>query len=255
MNPTFQRPILSVRIHAGLNAGVFLAGLLALTGTQFMSPDELLKSKFPLLNASLDLVPTSVNHIAGVSALIRCPHEHVHRTPADIQRLYDNSALSEPARRLASDIWSVLTRAEAKVHDKPIEQVHFHEVGRMANVIAIGLIAELVTALNPSRIVASAIPLGDGLIHCAHGAMPYPAPAMFEMLDGVPVRPYRGEGEPVTPTGLAVLLGLKTQFGSWPKMRVQKHVTAFLPNKVFHDVPNGCLFVLGSDFDDEAPAR
>ena len=125
----------------------------------------------------------------------------------------------------------------------------------MANIIAVGLIAELMTALNPSRLVASAIPMADGIIHCAHGAMPYPAPAMFEMLDGVPVRPFRGAGEPVTPTGLAVLLGLKAQFGGWPKMRVEKHVTAFLPNKTFDSVPNGCLFVLGSAFDDEASAR
>lgn len=254
MNHTFERPILTVRIHAGFNASVFLAGLLSLVGTRFLSPNELLQSKFPTLNCSLELVHKHVNHIAGVTAKVTCPHEHPHRTPADIERIYDASLLSVNARRIASDIWSVLARAEASVHNTPVEAVHFHEVGRMENIVCIGLIAELITSLNPARIVSSALPMGDGTIECAHGSIPYPAPALFAMLDGVPVRPYRGQGEPVTPTGLAVLRGLNAEFGGWPKMRIQKHVTAFAPRRVFEGVPNGTLFALGNAFDDEAAA-
>ena len=243
----FSRPILTVRIHSGLNAESFLAGLLSVAGpAALFNADDLLKSAFPQSNARALLYPKSVNHIAGFACRFDCPHEHVHRTPANIEAIYEKeSKLTDAAREIARRIWSVIAHAEARVHDSPIEDVHFHEVGRMSNILAVGLIAEVFAAINPIDFVCSAVPLGDGDVVCAHGVVTNPAPALLSMIDGVAVKPFAGEGEAVTPTGLAILLGLGARFDHWPEMRVRRHATAFHNKKVFSGCANGLLFALG----------
>ena len=212
MSLLLNHPVLTVRIHAGLNAASVLAGLAGLMRSPFFSLTELAREKFPALTSDVELVDSHVNGIAGVTCRIACP------APAE---------------------------AEASVHGASPDKVHFHEVGRTANVVAIGLIAELFTTLNPEGFFASAVPLGDGSVNCAHGAVPNPAPALFAMLDNVAVRGFSGIGEAVTPTGLAVLLGLGATFGAWPEMTVKHHVTAYAPDKVFAYCANGLLFALG----------
>lgn len=206
MSDLFNHPILTVRIHAGFNANVFLAGLLALTGQTAGTAQAYMARRFPEVDAIIEFGPRAVNGILGHTLSIRTPHEHVHRTPADILRHYEASTLSDEAKAKAAAIWSVVANAEARVHGTTPDHVHFHEVGRMANIIAVGLIADFMTTIDPAMIVASPLPMTDGTVNCAHGVVPYPAPALYAMLDGVAVRPWSGEGEPVTPTGLAVLL-------------------------------------------------
>ena len=241
-------PVLTVRIHAGFNANAFLAGLLALTGETTASANARLKRLFPTTDAELLFDAKSVNAIAGVNCRFVTPTEphHLHRTPVEILKRYDEeSTLTPEAREKAGLIWHVLAGAEAMVHGATIETVHFHEVGRLSNILAIGLIADIVTELNLKHIVASPIPMADGTVQCAHGEVPYPAPSMFMMMKGLPVRPWAGTGEPVTPTGLAVLLGLKAAFGAWPAMTIEERVTVFT-DREFEGVANGTLFAIGT---------
>ena len=64
-----SRPVLTVRVHAGLNAASLLAGLFAVGGMGlFSTANDLLKLRFPETQASLDVLPLSVNGIAGVTA-------------------------------------------------------------------------------------------------------------------------------------------------------------------------------------------
>lgn len=245
MSDLFNHPILTVRIHAGFNANAFLAGLLALTGQTAGTAQAYMERRFPELKAEIDFAPRAVNGILGHTLVIRTPHEHAHRTPADILRFYDASTLSAPAKAKAAAIWSVVANAEARVHGTTPDHVHFHEVGRLSNIIAVGLIADFMDTIEPRMIMASPLPMTDGEVKCAHGVVPYPAPALYAMLDGVAVRPWAGEGEPVTPTGLAVLLGLNARFGAWPEMVVSDHVTVFTP-QVFEGVANGTLMAFGT---------
>ena len=100
--------------------------------------------------------------------------------------------------------------------------------------------------MNVSRIVASPIPMNEGEVECAHGLLPYPAPAMFTMLEGVAVRASSGKGELVTPTGLAILKGFGAEFGPWPEMTIEKAAQIFVWGSTFEGVPNGSRFFLGS---------
>ena len=137
-----SRPVLTVRIHAGLNAASLLAGLFTVGGIGlFSSADELLKLHFPKAQASLEVEPVSVNGIGGVTARFE--------TPADILHYYASASnLSEAAFEVARRIWHNVATAEARVHNSPLESVHFHEVGRMTNILAVGLIAEMFTSIN-----------------------------------------------------------------------------------------------------------
>lgn len=259
-----DRPILAVRIHAGFNAGVFLGGLLSLMGCTGGLAGAMLAKLFPALDLrpdAVELAPRAVNGIAGATLKMHLPpethghpdgcaaHHHVHRRPADILAVYQASRLSDGAQALAARVWNELARAEARVHGTTADAVHFHEVGRLSNVLSIGLAAHLLTRLKPVQIAASPIPMTDGAVECAHGIVPYPAPALFAMLEGTAVRPYSGDGEPITPTGLAVLKGFGAFFGPWPQMTVSGTATVFAP-AVFNHTPNGTLFVMG----EEAPA-
>lgn len=245
-----QNSIITVRIHAGFNADAFLAGLLALTGQTSGTASAFLAKLFPEVEAGIDFGPRSVRSIAGYTARTLVAEGHVHRHLSDIARILDASRLSPEARAICNRVWETLGQAEARVHGTTLDDVHFHEVGRMANILSIGLAAECWVNLGSPRLAASPIPMGDGTVQCAHGAIPYPAPALFAMLDGVPVRPYGGEGEPVTPTGLAVLLGFGAEFGPWPTMTIETRATVFTPRE-FEDVPNGSLWAWGTELPKE----
>lgn len=258
---------LSVRLHAGFNANVMLGGLMALYDLTGNMMSALADRLFPTLSTRIALVPTAVHTIAGWRCEVNVsehvapasedanrapqePHEsyasaqHVHRSLSAILAYYDQGGLSERALDRAEAIWLTLAQAEARVHGTTPEHVHFHEVGRLSNVVAIGLIAHLM-AETGLTLSASPVPVMDGVIHCAHGLVANPAPSLCALLTELPVRPIETNGEPITPTGLAILRGLEATFGPWPAMSVARIETVYTPH-VFPDVPNGARFVLGT---------
>lgn len=238
------RGILTVRAHSGLSGDIFLAGLLRMTETDGEALDALLASILPELSGSVSLVRREVNHVGGWHAGVTLPHQHEHRTLADIVALIAAGGLSAAAKRLATEAFTLLAGAEAAVHGKKPEEVHFHEVGALDSILDICAACELFTRLAPSRFVVSPLPLADGAVNCAHGVLPVPAPAVLELLEGVPVRPFAGRGETLTPTGLALVKTLGAEFGPWPAMRVERRALVY-GTRTFADAPNGVVFAWG----------
>ena len=236
--------MLTVRAHSGLSGDIMLAGLLRMTETAEAELDQLLTSLMPELTGSVKLVRKEVNAIGGWHAEVSLPHQHEHRTLADILDIIAASGLSERGRELSAATFTLLARAEAAVHGKSPEDVHFHEVGALDSILDICMACELFARLAPTRFVVSPLPVADGHVHCAHGIIPVPAPAVVELMEGVPVRPFPVQGETVTPTAMALLKALGAEFGPWPAMRVDKRALAY-GTKVFEGVPNGALFAFG----------
>ena len=210
-----SRPVLTVRVHAGLNAASLLAGLFAVGGMGlFSTANDLLKLRFPETQASLDVLPLSVNGIAGVTARFNAPAEgHVHRTPGDILHYYATASnLSEAALEVAHRIWHNVASAEARVHNSPLESVHFHEVGAIDSIVDIVSFSVLFDDLNPEKVYFSALTEGQGYVQCAHGILPVPVPAVCEIAAEykLPVKITDNEGEMVTPTGAAIAAALYT---------------------------------------------
>lgn len=237
--------VLTIRAHSGLSGDIFLAGMLRMTECGPDETETLLAAIMPELAGSLRLVRRQVNHIGGWHAEVSLPHQHAHRTLTDITELIAAGGMSDDAKRLSTDTFALLARAEAAVHEKRPEDVHFHEVGALDSILDICLSCELFVRLAPSRLVVSPLPVADGDVACAHGVIPVPAPAVLELMHGVPVRPFPGQGETVTPTAMALLRALGAEFGPWPAMRVEKRALVY-GTRVFPDAPNGAIFAWGT---------
>ncbi len=149
-------------------------------------------------------------------------HGHSHASMGEITHMIVHLELPEAVKQDAIQVYQLIAEAESHVHDKSIEEIHFHEVGTMDAVADIVGVCYLIHELNAGQIVTSPIHVGSGQVHCAHGILPVPAPATAYILRGVPV--YSGEirGELCTPTGAALLKHFSASFGSMPVMRIEK---------------------------------
>ncbi len=136
-------------------------------------------------------------------------HKHHHVSFSDIKWHLEHSLLTKPVIQRAIDIFHILAKVEAKVHDKTVESVTFHEVGAWDSIADIISAAFLIEQANVSQWSISSIPIGSGRISSAHGLLPVPAPAVSLLLDGFKLFDDGVSGERVTPTGAAILRHLE----------------------------------------------
>ena len=138
-------------------------------------------------------------------------HQHGRNLPA-IREILNDAPLPSDARALALRAFELLGHAEAAIHNVPLEQVHFHEVGAVDAIVDIACAAVGLTSLNIDRWYSSPVNVGSGFVDCAHGRYPVPAPATASLLRGVPTYSEGPAMELVTPTGAAILRALGCEF-------------------------------------------
>ena len=111
-------------------------------------------------------------------------------------------------------------QAEARVRcNKPVEEVHFHEVGAVDSIIDMLGAAIALEHLGIDSLSCGALPIGSGFVKCDHGMMPLPAPATAYLLEGCPTRGIDFDQETVTPTGAAIVKAdCARSFGAPPEM-------------------------------------
>jgi len=146
-------------------------------------------------------------------------HDH-HRSLSTILRLIGEAGLSPRVAERASNIFRRLGEAEARVHNVPIEKVHFHEVGAVDAIVDIVGAAAGFEQLGIEKFACSALNVGGGAVETQHGKLPVPAPATAELLRGAPTYSNGIQRELVTPTGAAIVATLAGQFGAQPAMTV-----------------------------------
>ena len=148
------------------------------------------------------------------------------RSYADIKQILESSNLSQSCKQRAGAIFRTVAEAEAKVHGTQIERVHFHEVGAIDSIVDIAGAAicfeYLFENLGVSRMLSSKIELGGGVAICDHGELSVPAPAVCEILKGVPVSLGRANFEMTTPTGAAILKACADEFADSASFKIQK---------------------------------
>lgn len=238
--------VIALRMPSGLSGDMLISGLSRLAGVENGELGRIVESiGLQALSGSLEVLPHSVNQISGWQAKVMLPYEHAHRRCADILAIIDASALSVGAKKIASSTFCVLAEAEARVHSIDVADVTFHEVGALDSILDICVAAVLFDRIAPAALHCGPLPICDGTIHCEHGVIASPAPAVQEMLAGVEVVGIGSEGETVTPTALAFLLGAGARFGPWPRMTVERVARAY-GGRVLPRVPNGAIFALGN---------
>lgn len=148
-------------------------------------------------------------------------HDHSHGFHySDILSAIDTFPIPEKVKEDAKAIYRLIGEAESKVHNTPLDHVHFHEVGSLDAIADVTGCALLMHMLSPDHIYGSPIHVGNGMVHCAHGSLPVPAPATAELLKGIPY--YTGEiqTELCTPTGAAILRYYVQEFKSMSPMSI-----------------------------------
>jgi len=155
------------------------------------------------------------------------PEKHAHDSGAslslsEIKQVIARTSLSDTAKTTATAIFDALGMAEAKVHNADINTIHFHEVGAVDAMVDIVCAAVGAEAVGADEWVCSPLNVGGGIVQCAHGTFPVPAPATVELLQGAPVYSSGLALELVTPTGAAITKTLVKRFASFPEMIIER---------------------------------
>ncbi|GMQ60906.1 nickel pincer cofactor biosynthesis protein LarC [Vallitalea maricola] len=170
-------------------------------------------------------------------------HNHEHRNLNSIYKIIDESNLNENVKKLSKDMFLAVAKAEAKVHGKSIEKVHFHEVGAVDSIVDIIGAAICIDNLKVDRIMSSTVELGGGFVKCAHGIIPVPAPATTEILTNIPIHMGKVNSETTTPTGAAILKTIVNEFTDKIDFKIVK-IGYGLGTKDF-EIPNVLRAFLG----------
>lgn len=150
-------------------------------------------------------------------------HDHAHlRDYEAIKTIISSSALSDTIKALALSIFDQVAVAEAHVHNRPVDHVHFHEVGAIDSIVDVVGAAICFEALGVTHVMASPIEVGSGFVRCAHGYMPVPAPATAEILKGVPIVSRVDGFEMTTPTGAAIVKVFAKAFSKSLEFEIEK---------------------------------
>lgn len=148
-------------------------------------------------------------------------HNYSHgRSLREIRALIRGTRLHEDAKTMAVEVFELLGHSEATIHNVPVDEIHFHEVGAVDAIVDIVAASAGIRYLQIGTWYSSPVNVGAGTVECAHGRFPVPTPAAADLLRGFPTYSAGVEEELTTPTGAALLRALNPRFGPQPAMRV-----------------------------------
>lgn len=219
--------ILYYDCFAGISGDMNLAAMIDLG-----IDSSLLRRQLSKLNLDhefeLDIIDDQKQGISGTRVSVRLTdnmnhsHHASHRNIKNIEEIIDISSLDVEVKNTAKKIFMNVALAEAKVHGKDLEDVHFHEVGAVDSIVDIVGAAVCYHVLEVDKVVSRPIELGGGFVTCAHGVMPVPAPATAEIVKDIPTTLGAVMSEATTPTGAAIVKTLVDEFRSKPELTIRK---------------------------------
>lgn len=185
--------------------------------------------------------------IGATRLVVDAEETSVVRTYAHIVGLIEEARLPARARDRSLAVFGAIAAAEGRIHRRPIEQVHFHEVGAIDSIVDIVGVCAALEVLDVDTICASTIATGTGMIRAAHGMLPNPSPAVVELLSSAqaPTRGIDVSVELTTPTGAGILAALASSFGPLPAMTLRSSGFGAGTRDLDH-LPNATQVVLGT---------
>jgi uncharacterized protein (TIGR00299 family) protein len=200
-------------------AGDMALGSLLDAGAELDAVLALLE-RLPLRGWRLRAEPVLRAGIAATRAVVDVTDDVVVRTHAHIVGLIEEARLPDRVARRSLATFAALAEVEGRLHRRPPEHVHFHEVGSHDTVIDVVGTAAALDVLDIDDVAASAVATGVGTVRSAHGFLPNPSPAVVQLLRGIPTWGRDLAVELTTPTGAAILAANAERFGPLPPMRI-----------------------------------
>ena len=185
------------------------------------SSDFIQKHIEPLAHVSFKSEKISKRGISAtdVSIIENAPNNTRHFS--DICAIVSNADLPDEVKQNALAVFQIIAEAESKVHNLPLDRLHFHETGQddaIADVVGACLAFFNLKSNSDfgfDRIVCAPINVGGGTVSCCHGTLPVPAPATLEILKaGAQLFYSNGARELLTPTGAAILSHFSSSLSS-----------------------------------------
>jgi len=205
-------------------------------------------SLLPVSGFNLNFETVNRSGLSATYARVETAHEHKHRHLSDIKQIIEASALKEAVKQRAVQIFTRLAEAEARVHNEPVDHVHFHEVGALDAIVDVVGAAICFDALRIDRFICSPIHVGSGMVKMAHGQFPVPPPAVTELLKGVPFYATEIKGELLTPTGAAIITSVCSEYGPIPRITTEKSGYG-AGTREYQDFPNVLRVLIGETED------
>ncbi len=208
-------------VFAGISGDMCLGALLDLGCPGEELRDTLAATNIPGFDLTWERVMRGP--LSGVKAHVHVKEEHhVHRTLSDVLAIVDRVVWPDPVRERIESVFTVLAKAEGRIHNKPFDQIHFHEVGSFDAIVDISGTLWGLHRLGVQKCVCSKVHVGEGFVKTRHGTLPLPVPATAELLQGFDLYSTGRRMEMVTPTGAALLHVLAGRSTKLPAMKLEK---------------------------------
>ena len=192
--------------------------------------------------------------ISATQAIVECKGEkRPHRNLKELLRIIERSELEAKIKKKSREIFERIASVEAKIHQKRVDEIHFHELGGLDSIVDIVGAVWGLDQFGMDEIHVSKINVGSGFVKCEHGILPVPAPATIALMEGKPIYSSGVERELLTPTGAAILTSLGSRFGTFPLMKVEKIGYGGGRDDLPH--PNVLRLILGTSIDDAGTDR
>jgi hypothetical protein len=203
--------------------------------------------RLPVRGWKVEAEPVLRCGIAATQVHVHAEETSVVRTAAHIAALVEEARLPDRVRRRSLSVFAALADVEGRLHRRPAEQVHFHEVGGLDAIVDVVGTCAALEVLGVDEISASTVTTGTGMVRTAHGLLPNPAPAVIELLAsvGAPTAGLDVGVELTTPTGAALLAALASGFGPLPAMAIERSGFG-AGSRELDNRPNTTQVVIGS---------
>lgn len=227
-----------IEAFSGLSGDMFLGALAGLTDAY--SDLETLPEALGLDDAVVKIKEVNKNgivckHVRVIDLNVQKKDHHNHRHLSEVNAIIDDASIPDNAKKIARDIFQIIGKSESKIHNIPLEKIHFHEVSAVDSIVDIVGCAVLIDRLNIEKTYATPVCTGFGFVDTQHGKLPVPAPATADILYGIPAYAGEEKGEKVTPTGAAILKYLDPVFKVPVLSRIK---TVYGPGAKDFETPN-----------------
>jgi len=182
--------------------------------------EELKKLRLPTIHLNVRRVLKG--GLSATQVIVEGRNEgKTHRNLREMLRIIDRSGLVVEVKEKSKEIFHRIASVEAKIHQKPTDEIHFHEIGGLDSIVDIVGAVWGLRQMGVDEVHVSRVNVGTGFVRCEHGILPVPAPATLALMKGRPVYSSGVERELLTPTGAALLTSLGSRFGEMPAMKVE----------------------------------